>query len=360
MTDQETATQTGQDPVRQLTLRLVGLALLLLIYVLFAQRLTPMTTGGSVQAFLIRLAPEVAGRVAEVTVSDNQVVKQGEPLFMLDPEPYQIALTQAEAKVANVGQSLGADTAAVQSAQAKVLQATAAYNNAREQSARVMELVRRGVMSQSQKDQAVAALQQADATLAATKAELERAKQNLGPSGEANPRLQEAMSALSRARLDLMRTTVTAPNDGVITNVQLAAGQYAAVGTPAMTFIDTHAVWINAMLPENSLEYLKSGTEAEVVFDVLPGRVFQARVESLGWGSALSGTTDPTTGLLTSNGPDNQDRAFPVNLVLTEPLPHGLRYGSRASVILYTHKVRPLDWIAAGWIRVYSWLSYIL
>jgi len=349
-----------RDPVRRLTIWLAGIALLLLVYVLIAQRLTPYTSQGSVQAFLIRLAPEVSGRVIDVAVSDNQVVAAGMPLFSIDPEPYRIAVGQAEARLATVGQSLGADTAAVQTAQARVTQAKSARDNAADNAARVVELARRGVLSAAQRDQAEATLQQAEAALAAAQSDLERARKNLGPTGEDNPRLKEAMAALEKARLDLLRTTVKAPNAGVITNVQLAPGQYAGVGTPAMTFIDTNAIWIITMLEENSLEYLKPGTEADVVFDALPGRVFEARIESLGWGSAGSTGTDQITGLLTTPSANPADRSFPVTLVMTDPLPRGLRFGSRATAIFYTDKMGLMDWIAAGWIRLVSLLTYIL
>lgn len=348
-----------RDPVRRLTISLISVALLVLVYVLFAQRLTPMGTQGSVQAFLIRLAPEVAGRVTAVTVSDNQTVSAGMPLFQINPEPYRIAVAQAEAHVATVGQTIGADTAAVQSAQAKVVQAMSARDNAADNAARVLELAKRGVMSAAQRDQARATLEQANAALAAAKSEQQRAAQNLGPAGSDNPKLKEAMAALEKARLDLIRTTIKAPNQGAITNVQLAPGQYAAVGSPAMTFIDTSAVWISCMLPENGLEYLQRDTKAEVVFDVLPGRVFKARIDSLGWGSAGNSVTDQTTGLLSAPQNSNAARQFPVILVLDEPLPRGLRYGSQATVIFYPGKVGIMEAIAAAWIRILSLLSYI-
>ncbi|MFM4932078.1 HlyD family secretion protein [Aeromonas dhakensis] len=353
------ATKQPKDPVRRLTLQLVMLALIVLVYVLFAQRLTPMSSQGTVQAFLIRLAPEVAGRVTAVEVSDNQQVSAGMPLFQVNQEPYLIAVTQAEAHVAAVGQSIGADTAAVQTAQAKVVQAKSAKDNAADNAARVVELAKRGVMSIAQRDQATATLQQARASLAAAQAELRRAEQSLGPAGNENPKLKEAMAALAKARLDLIRTTVKAPNKGAITNIQLAPGQYAAVGSPAMTFIDTSAVWISCMLPENSLEYLRPGIKAEVVFDVLPGRVFKAHLDTLGWGSAGNTTTDQTTGLLTAPQNSPSARQSPVSLVLDEALPRGLRYGSQATVIFYPNKVGMMDTIAAGWIRVVSLLTYI-
>ncbi|KUE81521.1 HlyD family secretion protein [Aeromonas schubertii] len=348
-----------RDPVRRLTLTLVLLALVVLVYVLFAQRLTPLSREGSVQAFLIRIAPEVAGKVSAVEVSDNSQVAAGAPLFRINPDPYRIALAQAEAHVSSVGQAIGADTAAVQTAQARMVQAKAARDNAADNAARVLELARRGVMSAAQRDQASATLAQAEAALTASEADLQRARQSLGPQGEENPRLKEAMATLAKARLDLMRTTVVAPNQGAITNIQLAPGQYAAVGTPAMTFIDTGAIWITTMLDENALEYLRAGQPAEILFDVLPGRLFKARLESLGFGSAGSLGTDQSTGLLMAPSGKQAGRQFPVTLVLDEPLPRGLRYGSQATVLFYPGKSAWMEWVGGLWLRVLAQLSYL-
>ena len=127
-------------------------------------------------------------------------------------------------------------------------------------------------------------------------AELERARQALGPEGAENPQLREALAALEQAQLDLRRTSVTAPSDGVVSNLQLSIGQVVAPGQSAMTFIDAATIWITAAFKENSLEYMSAGDPAEVVLDSLPGSVFPAKVESIGWGVA-QGNIDPVTGL---------------------------------------------------------------
>src|SRR3990172_901630 len=99
-----------RDPVRRWTLIVLGLIVVLFAYSLIADRFTPYTSQATVQTFVVRMAPEVAGRVMEVNVSDNQKVKGGETLFRIDPQPFEIAREQAEAKLAGVGQSIGAST----------------------------------------------------------------------------------------------------------------------------------------------------------------------------------------------------------------------------------------------------------
>jgi multidrug resistance efflux pump len=177
-----------------------------------------------------------------------------------------------------------------------LVQEIAQRDNVREQTARAFELVRVGVYPPARRDQAQSQLDAAEAQVQRAQASLEQARQALGPQGADNPQIREALAALEQARLDLARTTLLAPGDGVVSNLQLNIGQYAAAGQPALTFLDARLVWLQAFLRENSLEYIEPGVPAEVVLDVLPGRVLPARVKSVGWGVG-EGDVDPTTGL---------------------------------------------------------------
>ena len=172
-----------RDPVRRWTLIVLGLIVILFLYSLIADRLTPYTSQATVQAFVVRMAPEVAGRVIEVNVIDNQKVKAGDVLFRIDPQPFEIARQQADARLAGVGQSIGASTAAVSSAQERLVTAQAKRDNTREQVARIFQLVEKGVYAKAREDQATAQIQSAEAAVREAEAELERAKQELGPQG---------------------------------------------------------------------------------------------------------------------------------------------------------------------------------
>ena len=150
----------------------------------------------------------------------------------------------------------------------------------------------------------------------------------------------------------------------MVTNLQLNIGQFAAAGQPALTFLDARLVWLQAFVRENSLEFISPGTRAEVVLDVLPGRVLPARVESIGWGVG-EGDVDPTTGLpKTHQGTGGwlaSAQRFPVDLTFETAggPPHGVRYNARASVILYTGEHPVFDALAWLWIRVISVLTYV-
>jgi multidrug resistance efflux pump len=352
------------DLLRRWTLAILVLCVLLFGWTLIADRLTPYTSDASVRAFVVRIVPEVSGKVIEVGVRDNQIVRTGDLLYRIDPTPFRIAVERAEAKLAAAGQAVGASTAAVDEAQAQLVQELAPQDNVCEQAARVFELVRTGVYAKSKGDQAQSELGSAEAQVQRAQASLDQARQTLGPRGADNPQIRDALAALEQARLDLARTTLLAPGDGVVTNLQLNVGQFATAGQPALTLLDARLVWLQAFLRENSLEYISPGTRAEVVLDVLPGRVLPARVESLGWGVG-EGDVDPTTGLpKTRQGTGGwlaPAQRFPVQLAFETAggPPRGVRYNARASVILYTGDHPVFDALAWLWIRLISVLTYV-
>lgn len=348
------------DPVRRLTFGLVVLAALVLAYAILANRLTPLTSQSTVHAFLVRMAPDVAGRVIEVPVVDNEIVEAGALLFRIDPRPYELATAQAEARLAAAGQAVGASTAAVQTAQSRVAEATAMRDNIREQAGRVLELVRRGVYPRARADTAEAEQARAEAALQGAQSELERARHQLGPAGEDNPQILESLAALEKARLDLVRTRVLAPGTGVVTNLQLSPGQYVGAGQAELTFIDARAIWIIAMLRENSIEHVRAGVQADVVFEALPGRVFPARVQSIGWGVGGIVGADAETGLPTISRSTGEARRFPVLLVLDDPHPPGsLRFNSQATVLVYAGGSSVMNLLGAAWIRMVSLFTYL-
>jgi len=353
-----------RDPFRRWTLVILVICVVLFGWTVIADRLTPYTSDASVRVFVVRMVPEVSGKVIEVAVHDNQIVRTGDLLYRIDPTPFRIAVERAEAKLAAAGQAVGASTAAVDEAQAQLVQEIAQRDNVREQTARVFELVRVGVYAASKGDQARSELDTAEAQVQRARAALEQARQALGPQGADNPQIREALAALEQARLDLARTTLRAPGDGVVSNLQLNIGQFAAAGQPALTFLDARLVWLQAFVRENSLEYISPGTQAEVVLDVLPGRVLPARVESLGWGVG-EGDMDPTTGLpKTHQGTGGwlaPAQRFPVQLAFETAggPPRGVRYNARASVILYTGEHPVFNALAWLWIRVIAVLTYV-
>jgi len=356
-------TETPRDPVRRWTLIILGLIVILFLYSILADRLTPYTSQATVHAFVVRMAPEVAGRVLEVPVADNQRVKAGETLFRVDPQPYEIALKQAKAQLASVGQTIGASTAAVTSAQERLIEAQAKLDNVRDQASRVLQLVEKGVYAKARADMATKEIQVAEANVREAESEVERARQELGPQGNDNPQFREALATVEQAKLDLVHTTIIAPSDGVITNLQLIGGEFVAVGQAALTFIDTRDVWIDANFRENSLENIEPGDPVGLVLDTLPGRVYAAKVKSVGWGVS-QGSIDPDTGLPKINDTIGLVRTPQRFSVKIEPnrkdfAPGSVRYGSQANVIVYATANPVVNAIGALWMRLVAILTYV-
>lgn len=350
------------SPMRKLTLIVLLIAIVMFVYGLFADRWTPYTDQGAVQSSVIMIAPDVSGRVTHIGVRDNQMVRAGDVLFTIDNERYEIAVEAAQAQLSNAGQSVGASTASVVAAEARLAASQATLVNARVQSERVFELVRRGVSSPSRGDDSRASVRNAIADVARSQAELEQARQNLGPAGAANPQIRQAQAALSAARRDLADTVVRAPSNGRVTNLQLAPGRFAAGGQAVMTFVENDAVWVEAEFRENSLEHMKVGDNVGIVLDVRPGRVYPGKIDSVGWGID-NRDADASTGLPTvtnDSGWIRDPQRFVVRIRLDpEKRPSDIRVGSQASAVVYTERNGLTDFVGRVWIRLVAWLSYL-
>jgi len=350
----------AESSSRKLSFIVIGVVLVVWLYSLWADRVTPITSTARIHSYLVRITPEVSGNLTQIHVRNNEIVDAGEVLFEIDPRDYQINLRSAEANLAIAGQNIGASTAAVEVAQAKVIESLAARDNAREQAARVSELAAKGVLSKSELDDANELKARAQANLEAAEAGLVQAKHNLGPEGKDNPQILAAIARLEKAQLDLQRTKVVAPSNGIVSNLQLTTGQKATTGSPLLTFIDPRGVWVSALVRENSLENIRAGQKAQIVLDALPGRVFEGQVESIGWGTGGSNEVDSTTGFLVADNNSLNAQRYPVNVVFDEEnIPENIRYGSKATVAFYTEQSSFGEWLASIWMKVLSIWTYV-
>lgn len=348
----------AEQSSKKLSVYIIVGVLVIWMYSIWSDRVTPITSIARVHSYLVRVSPEVSGNVVDVNITNNQIVRSGDEMFKIDPRNYELAVRSAQANLELAGQNIGANTAAVEVAQAKVTDALAARNNTREQAARVSELASKGVLSKSELDNAVEARSRAQAALNAAEATLDQAKQNLGPKGNNNPHILAAMVSLEKAQLDLQKTSVIAPSDGIVTNVQLTVGQQANAGTPMLTFIDPREIWISALVRENSLEYIKPGQQVKIVLDSMPGRVLDGKVYSLGWGTGDSNNIDSVTGFIRADTTSINAQRYPVNIVFNE-IPDNIRYGSQATVAFYTEQSRFGEWLAGVWMKIVSVWTYV-
>ncbi len=350
------------DPVHRITKIILIIALLLFVWYIVADRFAPWTDQARIQAYIVPIVPQVAGNIAEINVTNNQQVKAGQVLFKIDPTDYQLALESAQSAVELAGQDIGASSAAVSTAQAKLVEAKTTLDYVIKQSKRVFELEKQKVLSLAEGDKARAAIEQAKTGVESAKAELEKSRQELGSTGEDNPRLRSALADLKQAQTNLARTVVYAPSLGGITNLLIDEGHYAKVGTPLMTFVDFQNIWIRADLRENSIANIKQGDAVDIALDIAPGKVFQGKVSSVGFAveNETSGRAGSLVDIKGKSGWLRDSQRFPVFITFTGDSAQGLRrVGGQADVQLYTTNnfiINSIGWI---WIRVLSWLSYV-
>jgi multidrug resistance efflux pump len=338
----EAAADGAKDPVRKWTLIILGLCVVLMIYYLVADRMTPYTTQARVHAVVVPIAAEVAGTVTEVAVTSNQGVAVGDLLFQVDRDRYELAVETAEVNLQSARQATGASTANVDAAAAQVDSARAALVRSEQDAVRLRRIKQEdpGAISDRRLEQAEASLAVTQSQLAAAEASLERARQDLGETGDQNSRILQAQTALSQAELDLSRTAVVAPDDGIVTDVRIERGNFAAAGTPLMTFLATEDIWIQADFTENNLGNIKRGDRVEIVFDSLPGKVIDGTVRTTGFGVAVDSA--PLGSLPTIDNDrqwlrDAQRFSVQVDFRLPEARDRlGMRVGAQASVIVYT------------------------
>ncbi len=361
LTPEEPAEPT-QDPVRKITKYVLAITVFIFIWYVIADRHAPWSDQARVQTYVIPIVPQVSGRITEVFVKQDQVVKAGDTLFKIDPSDYQLAVETAEAALELAGQEIGAGMATVVTAQAQLVVAETNVEHVKAQSARVFEMERKNVLSHSDGDKARAAIKQSKAQVVSAEASLDKAKQALGKEGNENPRIRSAIASLKKAQLDLSRTEIVAPADGGITNLQVDIGYFANVGVAAMTFIEGNNAWVQVNLRENNLANLAIGNSVEIALDVNPGTVYQGKITSIGFAvdtastSAVGGlaSVESKTGWL------RDAQRFPVMITFDDDSTKGLRrLGGQADVQIYTGDnwfVNTMGWL---WIRVLSTLSYI-
>ncbi len=362
MSDSRERHPENTDPVKRITGIVLVLVMLMLLWYVVADRFAPWTDQARVQTYIIPVVPQVSGRVTAVKVSKDQEVHQGDVLLKIEQTDYLLAVEQAEADLELAGQEIGASTASVTTAQAKVVEARANVDHLKAQSRRVLELEKKKIYSKARGDKARAAVVKAEAQLVSAKAELEKARQALGQKGAKNPKIRAAMARLKKAQIDLSRTVLLAPAHGGITNLKIDVGYYAQAGTPIMTFVEADNAWIKANLRENSMSALKPGTPVDIVLDAAPGRVFQGQVSSIGFAvnHEKGGEVGGLESIEHSAGWLRDAQRFPVYIsFLDNQSKASRRLGGQADVQFYATDntvINALGWV---WIRLLSWFSYL-
>ncbi|NAX22330.1 HlyD family secretion protein [Vibrio sp. V39_P1S14PM300] len=255
----------------------------------------PWTRDGQVRANVIKVAPRVSGPIVDVAVADNQPVKAGDLLFVIDPETYQVALSQAQVSLEK----------AIVSSRGKKIE----YDRLKDIRAKD-----RGAVSHKDLIRREIAYE------------------------ESLLQIKTAEEQLKSAKLNLSYTKVYASVDGFVSNLDIRTGTQAVANQPLLALIDSSSFWVFGFFRENQLANIHPGSEARVTLMSHPDTPIKARVDSIGWGIAPK---DGTVGynLLPNVNPVFQwirlAQRIPVRITITE-LPQGvdLRFGLTASIMV--------------------------
>lgn len=307
----------------------------------------PRTDDAEVFANFIGIAPVVNGPITKLVIADNQLIKEGQPLFEIDDRPYRFSLAQAESDLASLDGQMenqrrtiaslvsGVDvarsgalsseanvnraSASVDEAKAEVANALAAVDKADAESTyalrnlhRLEPLLHRQFVTADQVDQArttadtrtQAAKQarsqlalaeaglraagaqgtQAQATLMQTRHQVSQASHSIITLGPLSGQISGKQAAIETARYNLDHCQVLAPFDARVTNLTISQGAYAHAGEQVFTLIDTRAWWVIANFRETQLQHIKPGMEADVYVLSHPEVRFKGIVDSVGFG----------------------------------------------------------------------------
>ena len=348
------------------TTRLVALlALLIFVWYLFADRITPYSQNARLKAIVIDIVPEVPGYISALAVTNAQLVEAGDVLAQIDPRPFVLEVEKARSALQSASQSVGVSSSQVEIAQANLTQAEIGLKNAELQSARVFQLEEKQLIAVAQADAMRADLAAAKSKVIGAQADLERARRQLGSEGVDNPQIRSAIAQLGQAELNLEWTELRAPSRGAVLDLKVGEGTFAQAGKSLMNLVSFDEVWVEAYLTENNMARVSIGDPVEITLDLYPGRIFEGVVGSITFGASIG---PESAGNLTKP-PQEQawmrdPQRFPVRIRMS-----GYEIGSehadvrrnlngQADVIIYTNNNWLLNGLGAAWIRFMSWLSY--
>jgi multidrug resistance efflux pump len=377
----------------------VCIAILLLLLNIFA----PTTTDVRVVKYIVPVVSQVRGRVTEVPVENNRPVKKGDVLFKIDPTPYQNEVHSIEARLQSDEAKVGADRTRLAEVRAKLTDAQSTERQLQEQlnktTAQVAtltpsielarmrveqntKLVAAGAGNRFDLEQWQTTLNELTGQLSSARAAEQEVREKLSgrvgndlasvaqvkaqiATAEAQVKVSQAQVETTRAQLetakfDLAQTTLYAPANGTMVNVNLRPGFFVA-GMPfneVMTFVDNE-YQIFAIFGQNELHQIVEGNEAEITLDTYPGRVIKAHVDSIIWAQG-QGQLD-ASGNLPQTVVAAPPGRFPVKLVVAEKDKDVfLAAGARGAAAVYTEGLGPIHIIRKVLIRVQSYLDYII
>ena len=261
------------------------IALLGLIYLYATGGRYVVTENAYVKSDVITISADVSGRVIHVAVEENQRVRKGDSLFLLDAAPYEIEVQRAQSEMDLVATEIESLRADYRETLIKRKHALEQVDFLSRQLKRQRQLRKQGLGSEERYDEALHTVETAKQQVQLIKQSTERVLATLGGDVsrpiENHPDYRRARSTRDQAALDLARTKVVAATSGIITNLKLQTGEFVAAGKPVFSLVDTTRVWIEANLKETQLTYVREGQQASVVADAYPDQIWATTVDNI-------------------------------------------------------------------------------
>src|SRR5215471_17377065 len=256
-------------PVVRVAGRMLGILIVLVtlalgVYVARLYYFYPQTDDAYVRANIVHIAPHVSGPIIDLPVQDNQRVRKGDLLFIVDPRPYQAALQMAQARLDLTDLDIKALDNAIDAARARQAQLEAEAKYDKQYLARLVPLLKEQFVTVDQVYNARTKLAAAQAAVENARSEVSKAQNQLGQLGDINARRKAAQAAVYDAKLNVGYCYVRAPFDAYITNLNIAVGEYANQGKQVLSLVDNRTWYVMANFRENFLTRIEPGMTAQV------------------------------------------------------------------------------------------------
>lgn len=247
------------------------------------------TDNAYIKQDIVSVAGEVGGLITEVNVRENQHVKAGDVLFTIDPSTFTATIRQADAEIATAQARVTALNADVAAKAADLAAARDDLALARANFAREKALMDKGFNTRARMDAAGHAVAVAEDRIVAIEAGVAQARAELASGAQVpgiNPAIAAAQANRAKAALDVHRTVVRAPSDGVVTQLtRLQIGQMVFPGVPLLSLVRDRSARVEANFKETDLNRMRPGQPAEIEIDAYPGLKLKGHVDSIGAGT---------------------------------------------------------------------------
>ena len=273
----------------------------------------PSTSDAYIDAAVVRISPQVTGKVLKLPIKDHMHVTKGQLLLMIDPQPYELTVQAADSSLKLARQHLAAvraesDMVRAQVEQRKVELADAVRNNKRMQSLMVQNSVATAVA-----EEATYKLKEAEAALGSAVADVNRMRRQVN---EASIQIKVAEIQLAQARLELAYTRILSPSDGFLGKIQIRPGDIVQPGQRLFPLVEDLSAWVDANFKETDLQRIHPGQTATVEVDMYPGKKFNGVVESVSPASGVAFSLLPAENA-TGNWVKITQR-FPIRIAMTD------------------------------------------